>query len=316
MNEAHDRFLQLFKEGRLLSPDALQQLEVDLAREPNNLDARATVLGGYSADLEPRLPDFLRHQRWIIENVPGDVLAESAVTCTVGLRKLYPSAYRELHDAWCERVRSEPVTLSTLVHAWMFFMLHEEFEMAEHAARQSMARAPDDSAPIEMLVDVVDSSNTATSERCEELFLLADGVLERDTDLLKMLGLSVRLADFALRTKNWSHASEFAKRVLHRPGACDKAGSAIHAAHVVLGRLALKDGDQASACKHLLESLEIPGDTFFEPDLELATELLMKGELETVEEYLGLCMQFPLSDYERSQLRTWCLQMGVLPPFS
>jgi len=317
--QAYSRIYELYQRGRRLSADALQDLEFALCNNPDDLDLRATLLGGYSANLKANLRDFTRHQTWIIENAPSDVLADLAITCTAGFPELFPEDYHQIFDAWCKCSKSNLSELEALVHACMFFRMHHEFEMATIAVRQAMTLAPNDCALIEMLVEIIDSSNQVTPQSSKELFLLTEGILESEANPVRLLNLSARLAEFALKTENWSKAFGFVKNILDQSNVYDNTGYAIHTAHIVAGRLALREQDEASASIHLLKSLEIPGDpTFFMngPDLELAAELLATGELEVVEKYLGTCMQFPFGEAQLNQIRTWCLEKGVLPPFS
>ena len=81
-------------------------------------------------------------------------------------------------------------------------------------------------------------------------------------------------------------------------------GHVVHWANVRLGRLALRDGDVAAAKRYLLAAGRAPGSPAlksFDPDLELAQELLTRGEREVVIEYLRLCAGF----WERPRLERW-----------
>src|SRR5262249_50105630 len=68
-----------------------------------------------------------------------------------------------------------------------------------------------------------------------------------------------------------------------------------HAAHTILGRVALAHGDLRQAREHLLASARLKGSPAlrsFGPSMELAQELLAAGEHESVLEYLDLCRVF------------------------
>ena len=72
-------------------------------------------------------------------------------------------------------------------------------------------------------------------------------------------------------------------------------GQAISDGHLILGRLALIDGDVALAKQHLLEAGKTPGSPIlsaFGPNMTLAKELLDRGETQTVLEYFNLCGKF------------------------
>ncbi len=70
---------------------------------------------------------------------------------------------------------------------------------------------------------------------------------------------------------------------------------AVHTAHTTLGRVALRRGDLAAAKAHLLDSAKVTGSPVlgsFGPRMELAQELLAKGERKTVLAYLKACGRF------------------------
>lgn len=72
-------------------------------------------------------------------------------------------------------------------------------------------------------------------------------------------------------------------------------GNLLHAAHSILGRAALKEGDTASAKKQLLAAGSTPGSpqlNSFGPDLAFAREMLEAGQKEAVLEYLELVGKF------------------------
>src|SRR5215204_6322611 len=65
-------------------------------------------------------------------------------------------------------------------------------------------------------------------------------------------------------------------------------GNAIHAANVVLGRIALINKEPDKAKAYLLKAGKTPGSpqlNTFGPDMLLASEMLKRGETETVLEY-------------------------------
>jgi hypothetical protein len=72
-------------------------------------------------------------------------------------------------------------------------------------------------------------------------------------------------------------------------------GNAIHAGHSVLGLVALHSDDMGAARQELLAAGNTPGSpqlNSFGPNMVLASELLKKGERDTVLEYFELCRKF------------------------
>jgi tetratricopeptide (TPR) repeat protein len=105
---------------------------------------------------------------------------------------------------------------------------------------------------------------------------------------------------------------------LHRQELQFEYGHAIHYGNLVLGRLALAEGDRMTAGKHLVESGKIDGCAHlssFGPNMTLAEELIRAGEKKPVVEYLTLCKQFWKMD--RGRLDSWIadIQAGRPPEF-
>jgi hypothetical protein len=95
-------------------------------------------------------------------------------------------------------------------------------------------------------------------------------------------------------------------------------GNAVHAAHLVLGRIALASGDSKEAISHLLAAGRTPGSpqlNSFGPDMLFASELLAKGERKTVLEYFDLCTRFWKHDNQK--LAEWraAVEKGEAPNF-
>lgn len=95
-------------------------------------------------------------------------------------------------------------------------------------------------------------------------------------------------------------------------------GNAIQDANQVLGRIALSKGDVAEARKRLLASADSDGSpqmNSFGPNMQLAKELLAKGEKEVVIEYFDRCSAFWKMGAE--QLAAWSesASKGEIPEF-
>ena len=95
-------------------------------------------------------------------------------------------------------------------------------------------------------------------------------------------------------------------------------GNAIQDSNVVLGRLALRDGDIAAAKAFLLEAGKSTGSpqmNSFGPNLSLANDLLQKGEKDVVIEHLKACKKF--WEMDRGRLDDWIalVKAGRTPDF-
>ena len=106
------------------------------------------------------------------------------------------------------------------------------------------------------------------------------------------------------------HGQRWAPRHVH--------GFAIHDAHMVLGRLALKDGNVEQAKRELLLAGRAPGSPTtisFGPNMSLAKDLLEQGQVDVVIEYFRLCASF--WKLERGRLDRWSemARAGDIPDF-
>ena len=95
-------------------------------------------------------------------------------------------------------------------------------------------------------------------------------------------------------------------------------GNTIQDAHLVLGRLALAEGNFKEAKKRLLDSARSKGSppmNSFGPNMSLAKDLLAKGEKDTVLAYFELCGKFWTMGADR--LKQWAEEVknGATPDF-
>jgi len=95
-------------------------------------------------------------------------------------------------------------------------------------------------------------------------------------------------------------------------------GNALHAAHILLGRIRLKNGSMEEASEHLLMAGRTPDSpqlNSFGPNMRLAMELINIGERAAVLRYFDLCRQFwPVGN---DRLNLWSSQVleGEQPDF-
>jgi hypothetical protein len=74
-----------------------------------------------------------------------------------------------------------------------------------------------------------------------------------------------------------------------------KDGDAIQDANLVLGRIAVREGNIEAAKNYLIAAGKSPGSPVmdsFGPNMTLAKDLLEKGKRDTVLEYFMLCREF------------------------
>lgn len=104
-------------------------------------------------------------------------------------------------------------------------------------------------------------------------------------------------ADGALALGNLRKASAIGSRLLARPGLGGEwnRGNRLHWGHIILGRVALRQGGLAAAEQHLQDAANVSGSpqlNSFGPDFDLANELLEHGRRDAVLDYLDRCKRF------------------------
>jgi hypothetical protein len=136
-----------------------------------------------------------------------------------------------------------------------------------------------------------------------------------------MLGLRP-VVERALRRGKLERAQRLAQELLdlaqHFPSDWD-FGNAIHHGHRLLGEVALRRGDVATARTQLFASSQTPGSpqlNSFGPNMTLAKGLLEAGERDVVLQYFDLCAVFWKSDF-RGSLPFWAatVREGRIPDF-
>jgi len=95
-------------------------------------------------------------------------------------------------------------------------------------------------------------------------------------------------------------------------------GNAIHDGHMVLGRIALRNGDVETAKRELVEAGRTPGSpqlNSFGPNMSLARDLLERKETDAVMMYFELCAKF--WKLEDGNLQRWSAlaKAGQIPDF-
>jgi len=100
---------------------------------------------------------------------------------------------------------------------------------------------------------------------------------------------------------------------------------AAHDGNIILGRIAIRENDTAKAKEYLLIAIRAPlrreKSYFSSIDMQLARELLEKGEKDAVAEYLKLCEKLlnysEIYESKIQALKTWQEQIseGKIPSF-
>ena len=137
---------------------------------------------------------------------------------------------------------------------------------------------------------------------------------------LRFLGLR-SAAEQALDGGNSGRAVQLARELLAAADGYASDwyyGNAVHHAHIVLGRAALRAGDRPTARTELIEAGRTPGspqlDTFG-PNMRLARELVDLDERDIVLAYMDLCRVFWQSGQDRLARWSADIALGRTPDF-
>ncbi len=308
--------------GRNMTPQQAEKLEAQVAADPDDLTARTRLLEYYMMR-QYRSPDDRaareRHVLWIIEHQPeAEVAGEPEGSLD---RILNPAAYGKASDLWRKQVKENPKNVTIISHAARFFTLHDR-PTAESLYQQAIALEPDNPAWPQRLAHLYGLDSL---HRDQVNIVMARKSLAAYKQALEKVTRSRRAsvltdaAKMAVRAEAWKEAKDYATEVLDAAmegSASWNFANAIHDGNMVLGLVALHDGNVGQAEKYLLQAGKSTGSpqlSSFGPNMTLAKALLEKGRQEAVIDYLELCGKF----WTKSKTDEWIgvIKAGQVPDF-
>jgi hypothetical protein len=138
---------------------------------------------------------------------------------------------------------------------------------------------------------------------------------------LKRFYALAKLAKAAVNAGELSQAQAYANELLQLAPQYPKDwnyGNAIYYGYLVLGRVALRQGNLPLAEQDLLNAAGTPGSpqlNSFGPNTTLAKELLEKGRTTTVLQYFALCGKFWKVHGDRLEQWSAAVKAGQMPDF-
>ena len=199
-----------------------------------------------------------------------------------------------------------------------------EFEIAESLLKKACDLDPDNwTWPDRLAYIYTNLKNLAPQENNPAYAAKALDALEHKLQRIPKVTIkfqSLPLAYEAFDAQEWQKAEMYARKLLDHAAQSkhetyNKLG--INAARHLLGRLALRSGDIEAAKAYLLTAGEAPGTKFdnLTPRIDLAKDLLAKGEKATVIAYLQICKNFWKQGTDR--LNSWIatIEAGGIPNF-
>ena len=118
----------------------------------------------------------------------------------------------------------------------------------------------------------------------------------------------VDLGKTAFDANQLDKARQYAETMLKITHRGSAFGNRIHHGNLILGRIALREGNIEEAKNRLIAACTTPGApnlNSFGPSMTLAKELLEKGERDVVFKYFFLCSRFWDSERAREKMTTW-----------
>lgn len=302
--------------GREMTTEEKTALEEQVTRNPYDVKSRTRLLDYYSInqystngqkDAEAASAR-LRHIVWLIEHAPESEVLGSPYSSLN--KRLEPTDYEQVSQAWLKALQDSPENPLILMNASRFF-LHDDRNRSEELLLRGQALNPDSPrwpASLGHLYSLglrrlpTDSARKATAEKAFRQYQLAyelSNASGRDLFL-------TNLAKTAFAAGRIDDARKFAQEMLDNDTPGWNHGNRIHHGNLILGRIALVDGNIDEAKSRLLLAGQTNGSPLlnsFGPNMLLAKELLERGETEVVLEYFELCKVFRSSP--RQKLDQW-----------
>jgi serine/threonine protein kinase len=305
-----------FSQARKLQPEQAKQLEAKLDRDPGDHGSRLQLLGFYSrralmskSAREPHVRLIL----WFVKNCPMSYAAGSHEAHVYPHSD--PEGYATVKKLWTEQSKKMPENVAVLQNAASFFLLHER-ETAADLLKKAQA---------------VEPQNAAVAQQLGQLYKLditrMEGKERREQAALAMAQFQIAVTHQGDRKNHYwlgdlamvsveAGELDLAKRYATQLLEMSDHPKAIHHGNLVLGRVALRNGDFDSAKSHLITAAGVkggPGLSSSGPNMSLAKELLEKGEDAVVLEFFELCGKF----WKKDKLQTWTgmVKRGETPEF-
>ncbi|MEM1059796.1 MAG: hypothetical protein AAGK14_11155 [Verrucomicrobiota bacterium] len=289
-------------EGGELSETQARELEKQVLSEPQNLELRLKLVGFYFTRrrYDPVYAKLAQpHLLWFIRNRPKST--EFATPYFMIFQDAHPEFFAEGKEAWLEQISRYPTDPRVMANAASYFALNEP-KRARELLELACQLEPENSEwgwelANQIVRDVRPSSRDEYLEANRQALALYEKVLARSAGLIRFYRLPT-VARTALKAHQDDRAKAYAEELLSVSTGYREDwnyGNALYDANVVLGHLALKNGEVEEAETYLLAAGDSPGspqlDTFG-PDLRLADQMLAKGRDKAVIVFLERIAKF------------------------
>jgi len=314
--------VRLLIAGRAMSADEAGKLEKTLDADPQNLAARVSLIAFYAAHHdEPSNSKKDDQALWFIRNLPDSEILQSIVQ--VRLHPVIDKQFAAAKQLWLDNLDKYKGNATVIGNAVDFFTIPDK-PLTEKLINEAAELEPTNPRwPMEFGNLLMMETQRANPEARRDI---AARAYEEYSRAYSMSGgdrykpfILTRLPEAAFEAGDLKHAREWALEILsqaagnQRPTLLD----GVHHAQIVLGRVALVNGDLKEAKERLMlagQTAGSPALNSFGPNMALAKELLDKGERETVIKYFQECAAFWM---QKDKLDQWTAQVkaGETPQF-
>ena len=233
--------------------------------------------------------------------------------------------YVRLKHEWMRQVQDHPGNANVLVNAARFMGFEEQDEAFELASK-AYAADPKNLQAVRFLAYLYERKmEYGKSELKTQMASQALQFREREFDATPkktdsfLCDLLNRLAVDAFEADDNVVAQKYAEELLqHVPQQGQYDCGTLHYGNLILGRIALKNGNIGEAKSRLLEAGRIAGSASldsFGPNMMLAKELLEKGQREVVLQYFDECADFWKHDHGKLDEWRAVIRGGGTPDF-
>ncbi len=305
-------------EGANMSASQAAQLETKLMASANDLASRVKLLGYYTNKTYDSTFSLARqrHGLWVIEHRPD--CATAGLPYTQFDPVLDGQVYQKAKNLWLKNIKAKPKSAPTLANAALFFMQTDE-TLAEQILLKAATADPKSPAGPRRLGELYlrqssERLDAGRSKLAAKALVQFEKALKLTPQCVGRFHMLTGCASAAFESGDMKKAGTYSNELLvmaEKFGGDLSYGDAVHRVNLVRGRVALRAGDVHKAKACLIAAGSTPGSTEIQtvgPGMELARELLAKGERDVVLQYLDLCEG--LWEIGRADIESWKKTIG------
>jgi tetratricopeptide (TPR) repeat protein len=321
----------VFRLASDLDLDTVGPFEASLAEDLTDLATLTMVLWVYWPRSRATASSTRARQRLVLKTIEQMPTVEIA-RCSP-LLFFYPQidriAYERARRLWSEKIDANPHEAVILGGAANFFSIWERPTSIDlfHRCRRVEPDNPEWSRALGDLYSL-DSDRKRIDSRKNSSAVLAlvefEHALLHTRDEAERFELHLHIAEAALTACDYDKAQRHAEELLRQGPVQESAwgrGVSIHKGNLMLGRIALVEGNVERAKGRLMSAISVPESpphllfVAGMPNMSLAKDLLESGESTVVLDYLRKCAEY--SPEDRDLVDGWVseVESGCVPDF-